>query len=180
MEVPDSGTPEYEAQVHEVCELYAQAPALHAVGVHILSTDEKTGIQSLERVAGTKPMQPAGEAQRGRAERQEYEYKRHGTQCLIANFAVATGQQIAPSVGATRKEEDFVAHIAQTIVGATTGEWIFVVDNLNTRQSAGLVEWVAQYEGDLGEKEKRGILQNMASRAEFLRDPGHQIALSIL
>ena len=162
----------------EICELYANAPALHEAGVHVISTDEKTGIQALERVAETKPMQAAGAAHSGRAERQEYEYKRHGTQCLIANFAVATGRQLRPSVGATRKEDDFVEHIAQTVASDPTGEWIFIVDNLNTHQSEGLVRWLAGqigYEGDLGMKEKRGILQSMASRAEFLRAREHRI-----
>ena len=49
-------------------------------GGHVISTDEKTGIQALERAAPTLPMQP------GLVERPEYEYLRHGTQCLIANF----------------------------------------------------------------------------------------------
>ena len=178
MHGPDSGTPEYEAQVREVRELYEQAPALHEAGVHVISTDEKTGIQALERVAETKPMQSAREAQRGRAERQEYEYKRHGTQCLMANLAVARGRSLWPSVGATRKEEDFVRHLAETVKRDAEGAWIFLADNLNTHQSASLVMWVAQpsgYEGDLGEKEKHGILHSMASRAEFLREPGQRI-----
>jgi hypothetical protein len=46
----------------------------------LLSTDEKTGIQALERIAPTRPMQP------DLVERLEFEYVRHGTQCLIANF----------------------------------------------------------------------------------------------
>ena len=65
-------------------------------GVHVVSTDEKTGIQALERGAPTLPMQP------GQVERQEFEYERHGTQCLIANLEIATGQVIAPSIGQTR------------------------------------------------------------------------------
>jgi len=32
-----------------VCDLYAQALELHQMGVHVVSTDEKTGIQALER-----------------------------------------------------------------------------------------------------------------------------------
>ena len=36
----------------------------------------------------------------------EFEYMRHGTQALIANFDVATGQVIAPTVGDTHTEED--------------------------------------------------------------------------
>ncbi|MBO0863212.1 MAG: hypothetical protein J2P21_32910, partial [Chloracidobacterium sp.] len=92
-----------------MCDLYEQAPALHAQGIHLVSTDEKTGIQALERAEPAKPMRPGGAGQAGKIERQEYEYVRHGTQCLIANFEIATGKQIAPSIGETRTEPDFEA-----------------------------------------------------------------------
>ena len=63
-----------------------------------MSTDEKTGVQALHP---TKPTRP------NLTERIEFEYKRHGTLCLIANFDVVTGKVIVPSVGPTRTEEDF-------------------------------------------------------------------------
>jgi len=165
-------------QVKTVCDLYEQAPQLHAQGIHLVSTDEKTGIQALERAAPSKPMQPGVAGKAGRSERQEYEYIRHGTQCLTANFEVATGKQIAPSIGATRTEEDFVAHIKQTVGTAPTDEWIFITDQLNTHQSATLVEWVADaisFKDELGEKGQSGILKSMSSRAEFLADAKHRI-----
>ena len=59
--------------------MYGRALELHQLGVHIVSTDEKTGIQALERISPTKPMQP------GQVQRVEFEYIPHGTQCLIAN-----------------------------------------------------------------------------------------------
>jgi hypothetical protein len=165
-------------QVKTICDLYEQAPQLHAQGIHLVSTDEKTGIQALERAAPSKPMQPGVAGQAGRSERQEYEYIRHGTQCLTANFEVATGKQIAPSIGATRTEPDFVAHIAQTVATAPADQWIFITDQLNTHQSESLVRWVAKAIGEtceLGEKGKSGILKSMSSRAEFLSNPEHRI-----
>jgi len=161
-----------------VCELYEQAPQLHAQGIHLVSTDEKTGIQALERAAPTKPMQPGVAGQASKNERQEFEYIRHGTQCLTANFEVATGKQIAPSIGATRTEPDFVAHIAQTVATAPADQWIFITDQLNTHQSESLVRWVAKAIGEtceLGEKATSGILKSMSSRAEFLSDAKHRI-----
>jgi transposase len=108
----------------------------------------------------------------------EFEYKRHGTLCLIANFDVMTGKAIRPTIGPTRTEEDFVGHIAQTVDTDPYATWIFVVDQLNTHKSESLVRFVAERSGiddDLGLKGKTGILKNMSTRKTFLEDQSHQI-----
>ena len=159
-------------QSEVICELYHSAFELQNQGIHLLSSDEKTGIQALERAHATLPMEPQ------RVEYQEFEYKRHGTQCLIANFEVATGHILRPTVGATRTEDDFANHIEQTIAIDPQGQWIFIVDQLNTHRSESLVRLVARQEDptiELGIKGKSGILQSMETRAEFLRDPSHRI-----
>lgn len=138
----------------------------------VVSTDEKTGIQANERTHPTRPMQP------GLVERMEFEYIRHGTQTLMANFEVATGSILSPSLGPTRTEEDFVRHIEHTIQTDPEAPWIFIVDQLNTHQSASLVHKVADWCGiqeELAVKGKCGILASMESRAEFLQDPSHRI-----
>jgi DDE superfamily endonuclease len=170
---PKMGDPTaFVEQVAEICDLYAQAPQLEAQGVHLLSTDEMTGVQALERAAPPIPMRP------GRVERVEFEYIRHGTLCLIANFHVATGQIVAPWLGATRTEVDFVAHVRQTVASDPAAGWIFIVDQLNIHQSEGLVQLVAELcalEEQLGRKGQEGVLASMTSRAAFLHDPRHRI-----
>ena len=162
----------FQAQVKVVCDLYQAASSLYKQGIHLISTDEMTAIQALERAHPTLPMRP------GLVEYQEFEYIRHGTQSLIANLEVATGRVIAPSVGATRTELDFACHINQTIDTDPEAEWIFITDQLNIHQSESLVRLVqerCQIQTDLGIKERSGILQSMPTRATFLSDPTHQI-----
>ena len=144
----------FTAQVAAVCDGYQQAPAVAQAGGHVISTDEKTGIQALERAAPTWPMRP------GLVERPAYAYLRHGTQCLSANFDVATGEVVTPTIGPSRTEEDFAAPMAHTIATDPEAPWLFIVDQLNIHKSEALVRLVARACGigdDLGEKEKRGI-----------------------
>ena len=142
-------------------------------GDRIVTTDELTGIQALERKHPGLPLAP------GKVERREFEYIRHGTCTAILSRDVVTGQVIAPTLGPTRTELDFLAHV-QGVVATDegAGQWHFVVDNLNTHQSEALVRWVAvesDLDLDLGAKGKTGILHTQASRAAFLSDPTHRI-----
>jgi hypothetical protein len=165
----------FDTKVSDVCALYAQAPALAAAGERVLSTDELTGVQALERKHPGLPPLP------GQVERREFEYIRHGTRTFIINRDVASGQVVSPSVGPTRTEEDFAAHVARTVASDPTARrWHFVVDNLNTHCSETLVRLVAAVSElalDLGEKGECGILQSMVTRAAFLTDGSHKIVL---
>lgn len=132
-----------------------------------------TGIQALQRASPDKPMQS------GSVAKQEFEYIRHGTTTLIGNFDVVRGEMFSCTLGPTRTEVDFVAHIQQTVASDPTANWKIIVDNLNTHCSAGLVECIAklcELETPLGEKGKSGILQSIESRRVFLEDITHRIS----
>ena len=162
----------FQQEVMQICQLYEQAPSLLTQGMHVISVDEKTGIQALERLHPTQAATP------GSLERREFEYERHGTCCLIASLEVALAQVIAPTIGPTRTESDFAQHIEAVIATDSLAGWTFIVDQLNTHKSETLVRLVARHCHlilKLGEKGKSGILASMESRAAFLTDPSHRI-----
>jgi len=155
-----------------ICNLYAEAANLtEKDSKHIVSNDEKTGIQALERQHPTRPMIPE------QVEKREFEYIRHGTQALIASFDVSTGK-VFGTVGDRRTELDYAAHLKLLFATDLSGEWIVIADHLNTHQSESVVRLIADLcgiEEDLGIKGECGILQSMESRAAFLKDTTHRI-----
>ena len=140
---------------------------------HLVSIDEKTGIQALQRHEGRAPLSKGG------YKRQEFEYKRHGTTCLIAALDIGTGKISHSLLNPTRTETDFAGFIEQAINKyPVEDELIFMADHLNTHQSESLVQLIARkidYTEDLGIKEKEGILKSMETRRFFLENKEHRI-----
>jgi hypothetical protein len=160
--------------VEVVCQTWREAADLYFdANTHTVSVDEMPGLQALERIAETIPMQ------RGQPKRIEYEYRRHGTLCLIGNWHVVEGHMISPTIKQTRTEEDFAWHIHHAVQTDPNAGWVFVLDNLNVHCSVTLVGYVAELEGidksTLGKKGRHGILKWMASRQKFLSDRSHRV-----
>jgi transposase len=126
-----------------------------------MSIDEMTGVQALERIAPSLPPRP------GKVERQEFEYRRHGTQTLIASFDVATGK-VQGTIGNRRTEQDFAGFLDGLLAGSSdTTRWHIVCDNLDIHLSESVVRLVAR---------RCGLNKELGVREAFLRDPAHRIA----
>ena len=162
----------FDAAVQAICRIYREAPDRLANGMHTVCIDEKTGIQALERIHPDRPARP------GRPARLEFEYRRHGTQALIASFEVGNGTITGVRVGDTRTEADLVELVRDTLDADPEGDWTIVMDRLNTHMAEGLVRLVAErigFHADLGRKAVEGIVETLASREAFLTDPQHRI-----
>ena len=152
--------------------MYINAKELSKKNEVVISVDEMTGIQALERISPEKPVIP------GKCARMEFEYKRNGTQSLTAGRNVVTGK-VTTLCKQTRNEHDFLEFMRLIKKEYSEAKKIhLILDNLNTHISESAVKYVAQIDTiteDLGKKGKRGILQSLKTREKFLTNPDHTI-----
>jgi hypothetical protein len=113
----NSHDPDFDAKAQAICRLYVRAPVLYRQGHLLVCTDEKTGMQILQRKHPTQPAEP------GKPEKREFEYIRHGTRCLITTFVVATGE-VVWDLGPTRTSRDFAAHLLRVVERLSQAEGI--------------------------------------------------------
>jgi len=161
----NSHDPDFQTKAREICQLYVNAPRLYEQGRLLICSDEKTGMQILERKYPTQPVEP------GKPERREQEYIRHGTRVLTASFVVPTGE-VVWEVGQTRTSEDFAAHLANVVERFPDFKGFdWVLDNLNTHWSLEVCEEVAKLsEVAFVPRE----LKTGPQRRAFLTDPSHK------
>jgi transposase len=161
----NSHDPDFDAKAATICQLYLHAPALHPQGELVIATDEKTGMQILQR------KYPTQLARSGHPEKREHEYIRHGTRALIASFVVPTGE-VVWNLGPTRTSVDFANHLKK--VADQFREWsriTWVVDNLNTHWSREVCEVLARLNGLAFEPRR---LRTGGARKAFVTDPDHR------
>jgi transposase len=130
-----STDPDFIDKVRDVVGLY-MAPPDNAI---VLSVDEKSQIQALNRTQPLLPLRP------GQAERHTPEYERNGTTNLFAALDVATGSVIAKCYQRHRTTEfvKFLKHIDTTVDPAL--EVHIILDNYATHKAPALRTWLAKH-----------------------------------
>jgi transposase len=130
-----STDPKFAEKLKDVVGLYVDPPA-HAV---VLSVDEKSQIQALDRTQPGLPMKP------GRAGTMTHDYKRHGTTTLFAALNILDGTVIGRNMQRHRHQE-FIRFL-NTIEGQVPAGKVIhaVVDNYATHKHPKVRQWLARH-----------------------------------
>ena len=130
-----SRDPAFEAKLVDVVGLYV-APPTHAV---VLSIDEKSQIQALDRTQPGLPLKP------GRCGTMTHDYVRHGTTTLFAALNVLDGTVIGRCMQRHRHEE-FIRFLNTVEREIPAGKLIHaVVDNYATHKHPKVKAWLARH-----------------------------------
>jgi transposase len=129
-----SSDPELVGKVTDVVGLYLDPPERAIV----LSVDEKTQVQALDRTQPMLPLRP------GLPERQTHDYRRHGTVNLFAALDVATGQ-VTHEARERHTGADFLAFLKRIARAYPKGEVHLIMDNVSTHKTPAVKAWLAQH-----------------------------------
>lgn len=129
-----STDPALEAKVRDVVGLYLFPPD----GAIVLSVDEKTQIQALDR---TQPMLPL---RSGDPARQTHDYTRHGTTSLFAALEVGSGK-VTTDTRARHTGADFLAFMRRVARAYPVGELHVVLDNVSTHSTPAVKAWLERH-----------------------------------
>jgi transposase len=127
-----SNDPLFAAKVRDIVGLYVDPPS-HAI---VLSVDEKSQIQALDRTQPGLPMK------KGRAGTMTHDYKRHGTTTLFAALNVLDGSVIGRCMQRHRHQE-FIRFLNQIEAQVPAGKIIHaIVDNYATHKHPKVRAWL--------------------------------------
>jgi transposase len=129
-----SRDPDFAAKVNDVIGLYLNPPE-HAV---VLSVDEKTSIQALERTQLPLPLRE------GRAARHTHDYKRHGVLDLYAALEIATGN-VTHRVTESHTASDFLAFMNLVAQRYPRKQLHVVLDNSSSHSTPEVTAWLAAH-----------------------------------
>jgi putative transposase len=129
----NSTDPEFEPKMLAVIGLYLNPPE-NAV---VLSVDEKTSIQALDRTEPRLPMKPH------QVERLSHEYKRNGTASLLAALEVHSGQITGQSIR-HNNSETFIRFLGRLLQAYPDKEIYVIVDNGSSHRSKKTLAWVTK------------------------------------
>lgn len=127
-----SADPDFEPKMMAIVGLYLNPPD-NAV---VLSVDEKTSIQALDRTQPLLPMKPH------LIERRSFEYKRNGTASLLAALEVHSGEVRGKCID--RNDSDTFISFAEGLLRAYPGRELHVIlDNGSSHRSKKTKSWAA-------------------------------------
>jgi transposase len=128
-----STDPQLEAKVRDVAGLYLNPPEKAVV----LSVDEKSQIQALDRTAPILPLRP------GLPEKATHDYVRHGTTTLFAALEVATGK-VTDACYPRHRHTEFLRFLKQVAKAYPRVELHIVADNYATHKHPAVQAWLAK------------------------------------
>ena len=128
-----SNDPQFARKVRDIVGLYLNPPDKAIV----LSVDEKSQIQALDRTQPILPLRP------GLPERRTHDYQRHGTTTLFAALNVLEGTVIGACLPKHRHQEflRFLDRIDQSM--ASDLDIHLVLDNYGTHKHPAVKQWLA-------------------------------------
>jgi transposase len=130
-----STDPRFAAKLRDIVGLYVDPPA-HAV---VLSVDEKSQIQALDRTQPGLPIKP------GRAGTMTHDYKRHGSTTLFAALNILDGTVIGRNMQRHRHQE-FIRFLNDIEAQVPKRKNIHaIVDNYATHKHPKVRRWLARH-----------------------------------
>jgi transposase len=130
-----SNDPDFAGKLEDIVGLY-MAPPKHAI---VLSVDEKSQIQALDRTQPGLPLKP------GKAGTMTHDYKRHGTTTLFAALNVLDGAVISRCMQRHRHQE-FIRFLNAVERAVPAGKVIHaILDNYAAHQHPKVLAWLGRH-----------------------------------